>query len=142
MIDNVEQRILAARERANGRSGDFGIKVEQGSEVEKVQPRRDGKEDANVKPVYDTPDPGGLAAAAEKWSDFVMPEAHTSPTPETSVKVGALLAFHSDNGGFFSTSRHKVVVVGEDGHEYSDREGLWLLFQELRALAAAKQGKK
>jgi hypothetical protein len=137
MIENAEQRILAAKERAAGRSGDFSIVVENGAEVEQKLKRNDGRVDVTIPsampPARDTRHTIG--------DEHRMPDTSTEPAPDNSVKVGSLVVFHSDDGGFFETSRRIIKVVTGDGKTLKERDALWTLFSELRSLATAKKAK-
>jgi hypothetical protein len=70
-----------------------------------------------------------------------MPDTSTEPNPRNSVIVGDLIVFHSDDGGFFATSRENVVVITADNRRLTDKAALWTLFQELRKLASARKRK-
>jgi len=130
--NELNRRVLAARERAAGRSGDFSITVENGSEVEQKRGRNDGRVDVTVKSA-NAPAPDRRGTIGD---EYTMPESFTEPTPGRSVRVGSLLIFHYESGAPFVEARNVAMVETADGKRLRDREGLWVLFQELRALAA------
>jgi hypothetical protein len=72
-----------------------------------------------------------------------MPETSTEPTPFNSVKVGHLTVFHSDDGGFFVTSRKKISIIDADGARIDDAQSaIFVLYTELRRLADAARAVK
>src|SRR6266542_3641039 len=116
MIENLSARILAAKERAAGRSGDFPITVENGTEAEVKRSRNDGRVDVTVKSANaPAPDKRGTIG-----DDYTMPESFTEPTPGRSVRVGSLLVFHYESGAPFAEAREVAVVEDADGKRLRD----------------------
>jgi hypothetical protein len=76
-------------------------------------------------------------SVARPWS------VTTEPEPHNSVKVGTLVVFHSDDGGFKVDSRTRVHVMDANGTRLKDSgQALWRLYQELKQIAEAGRAKK
>jgi len=95
---------------------------------------------AQIRPV-NPPIDQEAAARRQRVQEIHMPDTSTEPTPYNSVKVGTLVAFHSDDGGPYDTSRNQVAVV-DDGKKLKGSEAMWRLFQELKQIALAARGEE
>jgi hypothetical protein len=135
-IQDLERRILAARERQAGRSGDFPITVENnGIGPETTLPRNDGRKDVTV-PSLSAP-----AARDERGrigDDHVMPDN----APTEPLKVGTMTLYKSGVKGFeraFSRNISDWELHLEDGRiEHEPNAILQLLHAEGRRVKAGK----
>ena len=103
-IDNIDQRILKAKMRTAGYTGEFPIAVSEGSETIRL-PRNDGRKAVTVPSL---PGPVEKDMRGRIGDEHRMPDTSMESTPDNSVKVGSLVVFHYDDGGFFETSRRNV----------------------------------
>ena len=137
--NEINQRILRAKERAAGRSGDFPITVENnGVGPEAPQPRNDGRKDVTV-PSLPTP-----AIRDERGR---IGDEHTMPdnAPLEPLKVGSMILYKSGLVGFekaFSRNSSDWELHLEDGRiERDPNMILRLVHAEGRRVSALRTGK-
>ena len=136
----LNQRILAAKERAAGRNGNFDYTVTQGTEQEVKRARRpDGRQDVTVPSL---PAPAARDERGRIGDDHTMPDN----APLEPLKIGRLVLYKSGVKGFervFSKIKSDWELHNiEDGRiVYEPNEILTLIHAEGRRVAVAKVGK-
>jgi len=92
-IENIEQRILRAKQRAAGLPDEFPMTVTEGSEVETKRPRNDGQVDITV-PSRSAPTEQDMRGRIK--DDHVMPES----TPTEPIKIGEVVLYKTGLSGW------------------------------------------